>query len=217
MANAMTEEQCGDIAGSCGMRDTKKISTNATSTTVTPAASGANPMNETDVNMMNVIIEKFVNILARPRQKEFVPVPIAGWPSWPEIDVGCRAHLHNGWPAGQQCQAQQEVQADENECRDHQHNGASGSEIKQEEPPSQADLDVLLAHLAPKVETAPDPKPKETLCGNEPSPIAADLRAKAPPALEKPINTSKSGAIACKTAAIKISNRYQELADAKRQ
>ena len=116
-------------------------------------------MNQTDVNMMNAIIEKFVNILARPRQKEFVPVPIAGWPAWPEADMGCRAHLHNGWPAGQQYHAQREVHADEMECRVHLHNGAS--EEEKEEPPSQADFDELLAHLAPKVETAPDPKPKK--------------------------------------------------------
>ena len=128
VANAMMEELCGDIAGSRGMRNTDKISTNATSTMVTPMASGTNPINETEVITMNAIIEKFVNILARPRQKEFVPVPIAGWPSWPEVDMGCRAHLHDGWTAGQQHHAQQEVLADERECRVHLRNGASEEE-----------------------------------------------------------------------------------------
>ena len=80
MANAMTDGRCGDIAGSYGTRNMEKVSTNATSAMVTPMAPPTNPTNETEVITVNAIIEKFVNILARPRQKEFVPVPIAGWP-----------------------------------------------------------------------------------------------------------------------------------------
>ena len=78
MANAMTDERCGDIAGSYGTRNMEKFSNNATSAMVTPMAPPTNPTNETEVITVNAIIEKFVNILARPRQKEFVPVPIAG-------------------------------------------------------------------------------------------------------------------------------------------
>ena len=126
-----------------------------------------------------------------------------------------QAQLHNGWHAKHQHHAQQEVQADEIECLVNLHNGVNEGE--RAEPPSQADLDELLAHLAPKIGKVPVLKPEKKRCDNGLVPIAMDTQVRAPPGLETPMETSKSGAIACKGAAIKVSNRYQELAKERRQ
>ena len=62
------------------MRDTEKISANNNEMMVTPTASGTNPE-----KIIDNLVQSFANILARPRQKEYIVVPCAGWPAWPDI------------------------------------------------------------------------------------------------------------------------------------
>ena len=131
-------------------------------------ASGEAPHEDNPKKYIENILQRCIQILAKPRAKEFVPIPVPGWPEWPawplepihNVEMECRVHdLHNGCcvggsevivtpPASKPERATEDKKTSlgmpEMECRVHLHNG---KEIQQRE------IDELLTYLVPKNES----------------------------------------------------------------
>ena len=162
------------------------------------------------------IVKRCIQILAKPRAKEFVPIPVAGWPEWPI------------WPL--KTEAEQRTQS-EHHCQ-----AEILSDTVQKEP-TKDEIQELSTYLAPPrcaegsrvyegggagTETCLWPADQPQLasarrvdetevkrCGGEPPLIATNMRGQAPPGLDTPTKTSNYGAIARKSAVATVSNRFQ--------
>ena len=148
---------------------------------------GAKLDNDTEKMQLacQLLTQRCVEILAKPKAKEFIGAPCAGWPVWPTASEAA------SW-----CEA-------------------GDTKVEPQQEVRQEDINELLAHLAPKADavTLPSQAPPglETTWRRR---TLVELKGpwKSPREVERP-----SGAMPRIGAAVTVSNRFQRLADERKQ